>query len=194
MSQHRSTPREGLVKTALTSKDGLVSGKSSKGSSPGSSLGSSLRSSLDEHSFPYPFHIYPNPNLRTANDPSHHTKSKKEGNTRETSPVRSDADQFEDIPFLEPEAMKRLKAASQKGSASLWTPFALRNYSFFVFVTLFVLLLLSLEALYQVDGRRYGLSAATSRERYLWSYGPTAGNFFFVLSLLLLVLTWYQFL
>jgi hypothetical protein len=84
--------------------------------------------------------------------------------------------------------MKIRKPQLGRPPTHLWTPLALKSFTLFGFVALFAILLLALEALYQVDGRRQGLSTASTRDRYLWSYGPTTSkNRLYPLSSLALI-------
>lgn len=59
---------------------------------------------------------------------------------------------------------------------SHWTPFYLRRGALQGFVVLFVSLMVALAALYGYSLLHQGLSSASQKEFYLWTYGPTAGQ------------------
>jgi hypothetical protein len=58
-----------------------------------------------------------------------------------------------------------------------WIPFYLRRAVLLGFVVLFVSLIVTLAALYGYSQNHQGLSIADEKDYYLWTYGPTAGQF-----------------
>ena len=57
-----------------------------------------------------------------------------------------------------------------------WTPIPLRTVSLATFAVVFAAFVLALELVYQQSERMQGLSTVSTNLRYLWTYGPTAGE------------------
>ncbi|KAI0542081.1 hypothetical protein GGR58DRAFT_510424 [Xylaria digitata] len=55
-----------------------------------------------------------------------------------------------------------------------WRPFYLRRSVLLGFLSVFIILIATIEALLAISNRDHGLATTTPREHYLWTYGPTA--------------------
>ncbi|RWA12428.1 hypothetical protein EKO27_g2681 [Xylaria grammica] len=55
-----------------------------------------------------------------------------------------------------------------------WRPFYLRRFVLLGFILVFILIIVTIEALLAISTRDQGLVTTTSSKHYLWTYGPTA--------------------
>ncbi|KAI8947774.1 hypothetical protein F4801DRAFT_559592 [Xylaria longipes] len=59
-------------------------------------------------------------------------------------------------------------------SCLCWRPFYLRRFVLLGFISVFILIVVTIEVLLAVSNRDHGLATSTSAQHYLWTYGPTA--------------------
>ncbi len=62
----------------------------------------------------------------------------------------------------------------------LWTPFVLTPLGLSLILTAFFALSIATVALFLVSNHNTGIASVNSNYYYLWTYGPTAGEFIFV--------------
>ncbi|KAI1748177.1 hypothetical protein F4782DRAFT_551217 [Xylaria castorea] len=55
-----------------------------------------------------------------------------------------------------------------------WRPFYLRRFVLLGFISVFILIIVAIEALLAISNRDHGIATSTSAKHYLWKYGPTA--------------------
>lgn len=68
-------------------------------------------------------------------------------------------------------------------------PWALRRLHLICLVVVSVLMIIALEVTQYISNKNQGLATTTQRIHYLWTYGPTAGNFHAPISTLLRLTT-----
>jgi len=68
------------------------------------------------------------------------------------------------------------KSPEVLGDQNFWSPLFLRPSVLVLFILLFIIMLVALEVLDHISKSNHGLSTTERSKRYLWTYGPVAGN------------------
>lgn len=62
-------------------------------------------------------------------------------------------------------------------TAQAWIPLALRRRSLAAFMVVYIVLIIVLAILFNYSNRHNGIVSSRESLHYLWTYGPTAGNY-----------------